>query len=80
MFPIWVDNLNSVFPQLEDAAIPMQRFGQFLDKKIDDSVCENSVLFSRHLLQLPCHQDLWDSEIDWIIDTLKRTIVLTPKI
>jgi dTDP-4-amino-4,6-dideoxygalactose transaminase len=34
-------------------------------------VCPNSEHYSRHLLQLPCHQELRREEIDWIISTIK---------
>lgn len=67
MFPLWVDDLPAVFPRLEDLAIPMQRFGQFPWPEMDPATCPDSRLLSRHLIQLPCHQDLTAVELDWII-------------
>ena len=53
MFPLWVDDLVRVFPKLEDQAIPMQRFGQFLEPEVDEAACPASVAFSRHLGNYP---------------------------
>lgn len=70
MFPLWIERLDEVFPRLEDRAVPMQRFGQFLWAGVDESVCAQSIAFSKHLVQLPCHQELSDRELDWIIATV----------
>ena len=63
MAAFWVDRLEEVFPALEDAALPMQRYGQFLWAGVDESVCPVSVDMSRHLIQLACHQDLTEAEL-----------------
>ena len=68
LFPIWIDRLEEVFPKLEDAALPLQRFGQFLWPGVDESVCRVSSDYSHHLLQLPCHQELRDDEVEWMIE------------
>ena len=74
MVPLWVERLSEVFPKLEDQAVPMQRFGQFLWPGVDESVCEASAAFSHHLLQLPCHQELSAAELDWIIDRVAERL------
>lgn len=74
MFPLWIDRLPEVFPGLEDRAVPMQRFGQFLWPDVSDGVCINSTQLSRHLIQLPCHQDLNDAEIDWVTDQVRESV------
>lgn len=74
MFPIWVDRLDRVFSRLEDDAVPMHRFGQFLAPGIDEAVCEVSSRLSRHALQLPCHQDLTREELGSIIDRVRRAV------
>ena len=58
MVPLWFDDLRGNFPFMEDRAIPMQRFGQFLFDGIDETVCPVSAALSHHGVQLPCHQDL----------------------
>ena len=77
MFPLWVDDLSTVFPVLEDRAVPMQRFGQFLSPEVNDDLCPNSTAFSKQLIQLPCHQDLREDELDWILDTVS-SVISTP--
>lgn len=74
MFPLWVDDLSTVFPALEDRAVPMQRFGQFLWPGVDENLCRTSVEFSKHLIQLPCHQDLREDELDWVLETVSSVI------
>jgi dTDP-4-amino-4,6-dideoxygalactose transaminase len=74
MFPLWVDALPRLFPLLEDAAVPMQRFGQFLWGGVDASVCPVSAALSRHAIQLACHQELDAGEIEAIASRV-RTIV-----
>lgn len=77
MFPLWIDNLSEVFPRLEDMAVPMQRFGQFLCEGVDETDCETSAGFSHHLVQLPCHQELRTAELDWILETVANAIALS---
>ena len=79
MFPIWIDDLDSVFPRLEDEAVPMQRFGQFLAPGIDQSVCEVSTRRSHHSVQLPCHQALSESDLALIIDRVRRVVQGRPR-
>ena len=75
LFPLWVDQLDEIFPLLEDQAVPMQRFGQFLWPGVDEDLCPVSAALARHVVQFPCHQDLRTDEIDSIC-TRVRTAVL----
>ena len=77
MVPLWIDDLERAFPLLEDAAIPMLRFGQFLWPTVDENVCPISVAFSRQLVQIPCHQDLSDGDIDWIVEQVRDIVLST---
>ncbi len=61
--PFWIDDLNRHFPCLEDLAVPMHRFGQFLHPAMAEGTCAVSETLSHHLMQLPCHQDLSDDDI-----------------
>lgn len=74
MFPVWVDRLDEIFPKLEDLAVPMQRFGQFLWSGVDSSTCPVSASLSKHLVQFPCHQELTDDEIEWLIAQVNATV------
>lgn len=68
MLPIIIENLKNIFPQIEESAIPFQRFGQFLWK--DAQRCHVSQKFSRTMLQLPCHQALSEVELQGIVDKI----------
>ncbi len=74
MFPVVVEGLGHVFRDLEDRALPMQRFGQFLFGDTKASCCAVSADMARSGLQLACHQELRDEEIDWIIDTVRDAV------
>ena len=75
MAPFWVDRLEEIFPSLEDAALPMQRYGQFLWDGVDETVCPVSVDMSRHLIQLACHQDLTDAELRRIAGAFREIVL-----
>ncbi len=74
LFPLRVERLDEAFPHLEDAALPMQRFGQFLDEQAAAAGCGVSSDLSAKTIQLPCHQDLGHEDIDWIIRSIRRSI------
>ena len=74
MFPLWIDDLDRLFPRLEDAAVPMLRFGQFLWPEMAEDECPISAALSRHLIQLPCHQNLTDDEIRWVIEQVRNIV------
>ena len=70
MVPLRIANLRRLFAILEDRAIPMQRFGQFLFPGLDEAFCPVSSDLSHHGLQLPCHQNLREEEIQWMVEQL----------
>jgi dTDP-4-amino-4,6-dideoxygalactose transaminase len=74
MFPLLADDPASLFDEVQAAGIPVTRFGAPLWPGVDDSVCANSHMFSRQVLAFPCHQELAEAELDWMIETL-RTIL-----
>jgi perosamine synthetase len=71
MFPLWIDHLSEIFPSLEDRAVPMQRFGQFLWPEMDERTCAVTKQHSHHSIQLSCHQELKEEEITAIIDRVR---------
>ena len=74
MFALWVDDLREAFPILEDKGVPMQRFGQFLWRGIGEETCSTSAALAQHCLQLPCHQDLREEEMEEMIATVRFAI------
>lgn len=79
VFPLYVNDPDLYFDSLKRAGVPIWRFGEFLDEAITDEVCRNSVRLSKHTFQFPCHQELSDSEIDWMIDQVTTLITTPPK-
>lgn len=71
MFPLWIDRLAEIFPALEDRAVPMQRFGQFLWPQMDSDICPVTARHSHHSLQLACHQDIDDDGITAVIERVR---------
>lgn len=67
LYPLWIDDLVRVFPRLEDAGVPMQRFGQFLWPTVDPAAFPYTEALSRHVVQFSCHQNLTAGEIDYIV-------------
>ena len=72
VYPLYVDQPDQHFDALKSIAVPIWRFGEFLDPAIDSSLCANSIELSRHIFQLPCHQELTLSEIDWMTNTIQE--------
>lgn len=77
VFPLFVDHPKGIFSQLKELGVPIWRFGEFLDQSVDSSVCAVSVALSQHVLQFPCHQELKESELEWMIDCI-RGVFLEP--
>ncbi len=73
-FPLWIDDLDRCFPLLEDAAVPMHRFGQFLWPDMDESICPTTEAMSHHGVQLPCHQSLTKADIASIVARVRRIV------
>lgn len=69
MFPLVIEQPEKVFPLLKSKGVPIWRW-----EELAGGECEISRRYSRSLLQLPCHQELRDQEIDWMIATIKRTL------
>ncbi len=74
LFPLVIDDLEQIFPAFEDAAIPMQRFGQFLWDGVDETICPVSMFYSQQTVQIACHQSLTEDELLWIVTAVRRLI------
>jgi dTDP-4-amino-4,6-dideoxygalactose transaminase len=75
VFPIIVDNPEFFFRLLKSQGVPILRFGEFLWPGVDATVCANSVDLSRRVMSFPCHQELRDSELDWMISKIKEALL-----
>ncbi|SFF94907.1 aminotransferase class I/II-fold pyridoxal phosphate-dependent enzyme [Neptunomonas qingdaonensis] len=74
VFPLYVDAPEQSFDVLKKQGIPIWRFGEYLDKQITEAFCPNSTALSAHVFQFPCHQELTNQELNWMIITIKKTI------
>lgn len=74
MFPLLADDPASLFDQVQAAGVPVTRFGLPLWSGVDETVCANSHMFSRQVLAFPCHQELGEDELDWMIGTLRAIL------
>lgn len=72
VFPIYVDQAERYFVPLKMQEVPVWRFGEFLDPEVTIDVCPISVEYSKHIFQLPCHQSLTKTDIDWMLETITR--------
>ncbi len=72
--PLFVDEPKQSFDILKKQGVPIWRFGEYLDEQITEKYCPNSTTLSAHVFQFPCHQELTNEEIVWMIDTIKQTI------
>jgi dTDP-4-amino-4,6-dideoxygalactose transaminase len=74
-FPLVIDEPERIFAPLKQAGVPIIRFGEVLWPGVDASVCPISVEFSRKVFQFPCHQELDETELEWMIATIRSTLV-----
>jgi hypothetical protein len=74
VFPVVIDRLGAVFGRLEDAGVPMQRFGQFLWHGVDERTCPVSAGLSDNSVQLSCHQDLSSADVEWIVEQVRSAV------
>jgi dTDP-4-amino-4,6-dideoxygalactose transaminase len=75
VFPLVVDAPERVFPALKKAGVPVIRFGEFLWEGMDPEVCPVSADLSRRVFQLPCHQELTEAEIEWMLGAVRSAVL-----
>jgi perosamine synthetase len=69
MFPLWLDNPESVFFRLKRARLPIFRWDE-----LAVSNCQVSRSARLGLIHLPCHQGIGKSEMDWMVEVLRRSL------
>ncbi len=65
MFPFLVDRPNPVYRLLKKEGVPIWRWDH------SDKSCSVSADYATRLLQIPCHQELTEQELDWIIHRIR---------
>jgi perosamine synthetase len=74
VFPLLVDDPEALFASLQARGVPLTRFGTPQWQGVDADTCANSTMLARHVLALPCHQELRESEIAWLARTLHAAV------
>ena len=68
-FPLLISNVDEVFPVLKREGIPILRW-----EDIDQTACEVSSRYAKELLQLPCHQEITEKELEWMISRIQSVL------
>jgi dTDP-4-amino-4,6-dideoxygalactose transaminase len=70
VFPLWVDRPARVFARLKQDGVPLFRWERLWS---DDAalIDPQAARFATEIFQLPCHQELTDDEMSWIIDRVR---------
>ena len=79
VFPLICDDPEPLFRSLKSDGVPIIRFAEYLWPGVDASVCPHSMALSRHVLQFPCHQELLDAELAWMIDKITAALLALQK-
>jgi len=74
VFPLLVDDPEPLFARLRALGVPLTRFGTPQWAGVDAATCANSALLARHVLALPCHQELTDREMAWLVTCLREAL------
>jgi dTDP-4-amino-4,6-dideoxygalactose transaminase len=74
MFPLLADDPERLFDEVRAAGVPVTRFARPLWPGVDETVCATSSMLSRRVLAFPCHQELREEELEWMIVTLQTIL------
>ncbi|TFW30707.1 aminotransferase class I/II-fold pyridoxal phosphate-dependent enzyme [Massilia horti] len=75
IFPLLVDRPQPLFRTLKMQGVPILRFGEYPWPGVDASVCPASADLSQRVLSFPCHQELREAELDWMISQIKDALL-----
>ena len=73
VFPLLVEQVDPAFVNLRKRGVPLMRW-EFLDEGVDSDTCNTSCHYSRHLVQIPCHQELRQEELEWMVDNIRQEL------
>lgn len=71
VFPLWVDVPDPGYAELRRLDYPVSRW-DWLWPGVPDMAQDQGKLWSHHVLQLACHQDLTAAELQYMVATLQR--------
>lgn len=73
VFPLLVERPETIFEPLKKLGFPLFRWDSLSDE-LDASVHTRALNYATSLFQIPCHQELTDDDMTWMIHTLQTTI------
>ncbi|WP_439135228.1 DegT/DnrJ/EryC1/StrS family aminotransferase [Pseudomaricurvus sp.] len=79
VYPLYIEQPERHFRQLKELGIPIWRFGEFLDPSVTEQEFPHSKELSRHIFQFPCHQELLNRELDWMIQNIQASLTNEPQ-
>ena len=70
IFPLWVERPERVFRRLKEEAVPLFRWERLWN---DDAARTDplSARYAAELFQFPCHQELTDDDLSWMIERIR---------
>lgn len=71
-FPLLTDTKGLAFHALRLAGFPIWRWEDMAVNAVE--ICPVTADYRLRLLQLPCHQDLTEQDMDWMIDVVQRVL------
>ena len=71
VFPLWVKHPDPAYQQLRARGIPLSRW-DYLWPNTPTLPGDNGIEWSHHVLQIACHQDLREDELDRIVTALRE--------
>jgi len=74
LFPLLADDPDALVQRLAREGVPLTRFGHPLASGVGPSTCANAARLARHVLGLPCHQELREDELRWLVDAVRRAV------
>lgn len=73
-FPFVADDAPRLCERLRAAGVPVVGFGRTLWPGVDGTVCTASAGLSRRVLGFPCHQELREDELSWMIERIREAL------
>lgn len=70
-FPVVAADPELIFAPLKMAGVPVIRFAESLWPGVD---CPASAELSRRVFAFPCHQELTDAEMRWLVATIRSVV------
>jgi len=78
VFPLLVQTPDPIFYKLRAKGLPLLRWEQLWNKG-DHNICDISSHYSRHLIQIPCHQEFTRADLEHMASTIINDIADTAK-